>query len=282
MLRPGPLALVQDLGRPGHAALGVPPSGALDAPALELANALVGNPADAAGLELLLGGALLRADVPCVIAVTGPPVQLKVDKEPVYSHQPIELKAGQQIRIGTPKTGLRVYLAVHGGIDVPQELGSRSTDTLSGIGPQPLKADDTLPLATPELTMFAARNEPRTSSTPGPLIIRVTLGPRDDWFLDAETQLSSGEWTVSPQSNRVGLRLSGTRLERSIEGELPSEGLVTGAIQVPAGGEPVIFLNDRPTTGGYPVIGTVHPADLPLLAQARPGTTVRMTLDVRG
>lgn len=272
ILTPGPQALVQDLGRPGNAHLGVPPSGALDPHSLTLANRLVGNPESAAGLELLLGGLTIRANASCTIAVTGPPVAVTVDGRLADSHQPVHLKAGATLTIGTPQTGLRTYLAVSGGIDVPKELGSRSTDLLSGIGPTPLQDNDILELGTPSPANGADVVPP--AHAPQTLLIPVTLGPRDDWFDDPETQLRQGSWTVSDRSNRVGARLNGTKLNRR-DGEISSEGMITGAIQVPPDGQPVVFLNDHPTTGGYPVIGVVDRDHLRFLGQARPGTTVR-------
>lgn len=278
VLRTGPQALVQDLGRPGHAHLGVPPSGALDAPALRLANRLVGNPEEAAGLELLLGGLAVRAGASCTVAVTGPRVCVLAGGRHVDSHAPIHLRAGDVLEVGTPERGLRCYLAVSGGVALPAELGSRSTDLLSGIGPPPLSPLDELPLGDPTGPPVGVDVLVPTR-VPDELCVPVLLGPRDDWFTDPVRQLADGRWTVSERSNRVGLRLAGSALERteSRQGtELASEGIVTGAVQVPANGEPVVFLADHPTTGGYPVIGVVPAAALPLLGQARPGTPIRL------
>ncbi|KOV75484.1 biotin-dependent carboxyltransferase family protein [Nocardia sp. NRRL S-836] len=272
VVRTGPQALVQDLGRPGHAHLGVPPSGAVDPHSLTLANRLVGNDEAAAGLELLLGGLHLRAEASCTVAVTGPAVEVRVGGRLADSHQPLHLAPGTTLEIGTPATGLRTYLAVSGGVDARQELGSRSTDLLSGIGPDPLRDNDVLTLGTPNAAFGADVVPP--FHAPDTITVPVTPGPRDDWFEDAETQLRQGSWTVSDRSNRVGARLQGTVLNRR-DGEIPSEGMITGAIQVPPDGQPVVFLNDHPTTGGYPVIGVVGREHLRFLGQARPGTTVR-------
>lgn len=272
VLATGPLALVQDLGRPGNAHLGVPPSGALDQPALRLANRLVGNPESAAGIETVLGGLSVRASASCTVAVTGPPVAVT----PGGSHAPVHLSAGDVLTIGMPASGLRCYLGVSGGVTIEPELGSRATDVLSGIGPEPLSVGAVLPLGSP-VGLPVGADELAPSRTPADLVIPVLLGPRDDWFTSAATQLSSGSWTVSPESNRVGVRLAGTELRRDPQYddvELASEGLVTGAIQVRPNGLPVVFLADHPTTGGYPVIGVVAPSSLPQLAQARPGTGV--------
>lgn len=275
MLGTGPLALVQDLGRPGNAHLGVPPSGALDQPSLRLANRLVGNPESAAGIECLLGGLSVRAEASCTIAVTGPSVAVSASGRAVGSHNPVHLSAGDELTIGVPDTGLRCYIGVSGGIEVPVELGSRATDMLSGIGPKALKKGDVLPLGKPGLPVGVDEIAP--SQPAAELTIPVLLGPRDDWFTSPAAQLIAGQWKVSPESNRVGLRLVGTALRRreSFQDiELASEGLVTGAIQVPPNGLPVIFLADHPTTGGYPVIGVVAAHSLPLLGQARPGVRI--------
>jgi biotin-dependent carboxylase-like uncharacterized protein len=276
VLATGPSALVQDLGRPGHAHLGVPPSGALDVPALRLANRLAGNAESAAAIESLLGSLRLRAHASCTVAVTGAGVEVTVDGRAAGSHVPVHLAAGQTLELGVPKLGLRCYVAVSGGLDVPVELGSRSTDVLSGIGPEPLRAGDVLALGA-VTGVPVGEDELAPLNPPLHLVVPAVLGPRDDWFPDAATQLAR-DWTVTADSNRVGVRLAGTALRRAREREdeeLPSEGIVTGAIQVPPSGLPVVFLADHPTTGGYPVIGVVHSAALPSLAQARPGTTVR-------
>lgn len=275
VLRTGPQTLVQDLGRAGHAHLGVPPSGALDTRSATLANRLVGNSEDAACLEVLLGGLSLRANASCTVAVTGPATPALVNGVPRDS--PLHLAPGDTLTLGTPTGGLRSYVAVSGGITVPADLGSRSTDLLSGLGPAPLRPDDELPLGDPTGVPVGVDVLVPTQ-VPDELRVPVVLGPRDDWFDDPARQLRDGRWTVSDRSNRVGIRLTGTALDRTacrVGQELPSEGLVTGAVQVPADGRPVVFLADHPTTGGYPVIGVVAPHVLPLLGQAGPGTRLR-------
>ena len=271
-----------DLGRPGYADIGVPPSGALDLPALALANRLVGNAESAAGLEVLLGGIELVAESPCLLAVTGPPVAVTVVRggrsEPVGSHRPVYLGSGDRLVVAAPESGLRCYLGVRGGIDVRPVLGSRSTDVLSGLGPPPLRAGQRLPVGG-EWGEPADVDLVPASVLPAERTVTVVLGPREDWFDDPAAGLGAAAWTVSSTSNRIGLRLQGTALTREPDregAELPSEPLVTGAVQVPPSGQPVIFLADHPTTGGYPVVGVVVHADLPALAQARPGSTVRM------
>ncbi|MEV4196790.1 biotin-dependent carboxyltransferase family protein [Micromonospora globbae] len=273
VLRAGALTTVQDLGRPGYAHLGVPRSGALDPAALRLANRLVGNPEAAAGLEITATGCTLRLTRAATVAVTGADAEIRVGARPGDVGRPLSVPAGAVLRIGPASRGVRNWLAVGGGVDVPPVLGSRATDTLSGLGPPPLRDGDRLPLGTP------AGPPPPVDLTVGPpprdeLRLTLRLGPRDDWFTPAALdRLFGTAYTVSPLSNRIGARLAGAPLPRAVTGELPSEGVVLGAVQVPADGQPLIFLADHPTTGGYPVVGVV--ADVTPLAQARPGTTVR-------
>ncbi|TDC79089.1 biotin-dependent carboxyltransferase family protein [Streptomyces hainanensis] len=273
----GPLATVQDPGRPGYAELGVPHSGAVDAPALALANRLVGNPADAAGVEATFGGLRLRARGPGIrhVAVTGAPGPVVVDGVPAPFGAPLPLRQGALLELGAPTSGLRSYLAVRGGIDVPPVLGSRATDLLSGLGPEPLRAGDRLPVGT-SAEEFAGADQAPCSAPPEEFTLRVLPGPRDDWFTgEAAERLCSARWTATSRSNRIGIRLAGPPLDRARAGELSAEGMVSGALQVPPNGQPVLFLADHPVTGGYPVIGVVLGADLPLAGQIPPGAGVR-------
>lgn len=271
IVRPGPFATIQDLGRPGHAALGVGASGAADRPALRLANRLVGNPEGAAGIEITLGGFVARFDRLARVAVTGAPCESSVGM-----HAPAYLRAGEELRLGMPSAGLRTYVAVAGGIDVEPVLGSRATDTLAGLGPQRLREGA-------RLAVGAVRGDPPgVDSAPvappaGDPVLRVLPGPRADWFTaDALERLVREPFTVTGDADRVGIRLDGPELERRDPGrELPSEGMVEGALQVPPNGRPVLFLADHPVTGGYPVIAVVHPEDIPAAAQVRPGALVR-------
>ncbi len=272
VVRAGALTTVQDLGRPGYAHLGVPRSGALDAPALRRANALTGNPVDAAGFETTLTGCAFRLPSGGVIAVTGAVARVRVDGVEAGLDAPVEVPAGALVDVGRATAGVRSYVAVSGGLAVPPVLGSRSTDTLSGLGPARVRDGDRLPLgpATPRSGVAL----PAWTAGPEPISLPVRLGPRDDWFVaEAVQTLLTSAYTVSPQSNRVGARLAGAALTRAGDRELPSEGVVLGAVQVPADGQPLVFLADHPTTGGYPVIAVV--TDVTALAQARPGSTVR-------
>jgi biotin-dependent carboxylase-like uncharacterized protein len=275
VLAPGPLATVQDAGRPGWAAIGVPRSGAADRAAHDLANRLVGNRPEAATVETTAGGLRLRAERTVLVAVTGAPLPVTVAGRAAPCNAPVTVPAESELVLGAPAIGLRTYVAVRGGIDVPPVLGSRSTDRLSGLGPEPLQAGALLAVGT------AAGEEPVVDVAPvrppsDRPVLRVLPGPRRDWLAaHAWTRLVSDGWTVSADSDRVGLRLTGPRLERARDDELPSEGLVPGAVQVPPDGAPVLFLADHPVTGGYPVLAVVVTADLSAAAQLRPGDGVR-------
>jgi biotin-dependent carboxylase-like uncharacterized protein len=299
VLAPGPLTLVEDAGRPGLAHLGVPSSGAADRVAYAAANRLVGNRPGAAVLEVLLGGLVLRATGTVLVAVTGAPSTATIDRSagverrrghPMTSEQPsgcsFALSAGETLAITAPDRGLRNYLAVRGGFDVEPVLGSRSADLLSGLGPPPLQAGDLLPVGD-ELESWPAAESippaPLMPTPPGrsdPVTLRLLRGPRDDWFSDAGwATLTEGTWRVGQDSNRVGVRIvGGTPLHRvpGFDGELPSEGMVAGAVQVPPDGQPVLFLRDHPVTGGYPVIGVLTAASVDALAQLRPGDGLRL------
>jgi KipI family sensor histidine kinase inhibitor len=286
ILQPGPLTTVQDLGRSGLGHLGVPGSGAADAVSLRHANALVGNEPGAACLEVTMGRLALRFAAGAVAALAGAPAPLQlaeaagVQQEP-RSGQAFEVPAGAVLRLGPPTTGLRSYLAVDGGIDVAPVLGSRSSDLLSGLGPPPLRAGDWLPLGpVNEAGSGPAPDGPWPASDPeAGTELRLIAGPRADWFGAAGlAALTAGRYEVSAASNRTGLRLAGPALRRVRPGELPSEGIATGSLQVTHDGQPILLLADHPTTGGYPVIAVVRAADIGRAAQLRPGQRVRFTL----
>lgn len=276
VVRAGPLTTVQDAGRTGVAALGVPRAGALDPAAFRLANLLVGNGPEAAVLETTLGGVALRALAPLVAAVVGAPAPVRVDGRAAAWGAPVRVPAGGVLEVGTVTAGLRCWLALSGGVDVPRQLGSRSADLLSGLGPALLAVGQRLPLGPVGGSPCWIDGLP-LPAPPRELLLRLDLGPRDDWFTPGSLRrLATAVYTVSPASNRVGLRLTGPALERTPgRGELPSEGMVLGAVQVPPDGLPVVFLADHPTTGGYPVVGVVPAEDLGAAAQATPGTSVR-------
>lgn len=273
----GPLCLVQDRGRRGLAHLGVPRAGALDPRAADLANRLVGNGTDAAVLEVLLGGLTLTSTVDVWVAVCGARAALDVGGRAAAHAAPVRLPAGALARLQPPARGLRSWFAVSGGIDVAPVLGSRSTDTLAGLGPAPVTDGAELPLG-------RLRGAPRgldTPRSPAPGPLRVDPGPRAGWCgPDAVADLCAAAYVVRSDSNRVGLRLDGRALRRDLgpdRGELASEGVVLGSVQVPPDGQPVVFLADHPTTGGYPVVAVVRGGDLWQCAQLRPGEQVRFT-----
>jgi biotin-dependent carboxylase-like uncharacterized protein len=271
----GPLATVQDLGRPGLAHLGVGESGAADRRSLRLANRLVGNLESAAAIEATFGGLAVRFETAAVVALTGAPCLVSLGGRGGAMYGPMHARAGDTLRLETPDAGLRTYLAVRGGIDVPCVLGSRSTDTMANLGPAPLTDGDRLPIGS------ASQHLPDVDLAPQPaypaeLSLRVVLGPRADWFApEAVAALYSAPYTVTPQCDRVGIRLDGPALTRRVTEELKPEATVTGALQVPPNSQPILFLADHPVTGGYPVIGVVADDDVHLAAQARPGQQLR-------
>ncbi|WP_295852309.1 urea amidolyase family protein [uncultured Microbacterium sp.] len=271
----GPLVTVQDLGRPGRAALGVARSGALDRGALRIANRLLGNDESAAALEITLGGFSARAERDCWIAVTGALADVRVDGRGVPAYAPVRLAARAELTIDPARAGLRLILAVRGGVVAEPVLGSRSTDVLARLGPPPLRAGDLVQGGTTTGEVPAVDGFP-WSVPPAALEVRLRPGPRADWFTPASVEaLTDASWTVSTDIDRIGIRLDGPILERTRHDELPSEGMRPGALQVPPHGRPVILLADGPVTGGYPVIGVIPDAALDALAQVRPGDRVR-------
>ena len=269
--------LVQDEGRPGHGEIGVGPSGAADLGAYRLGCRMLGHSHGEAALEITLGEAELLLESAATVILTGAPVPATVDGTPVSVNGLLAIRAGQRLRLGFPASGLRSYLSVHGGIAVPPVLGSRSTDTLGRVGPAPLTGDSVVELGPPNLfwtsTLELAPVPARASTA-----LRLGPGPRRDWF-ERSARLTDRQWTVSADSDRVGVRLEGRPLRRAPgyrDRELPSEGLVRGSVQVPPDGRPVVFLADHPVTGGYPVIAVLDEPGCDRLAQARPGERVRL------
>jgi KipI family sensor histidine kinase inhibitor len=291
VLRAGALTTVQDGGRYGAAHLGVPRAGPLDAPEARLANRLVGNDEDDAVLETTLTGVAFRADRAMTVAVTGAVAAVQIDGRSAAFGVAVGLRAGSVLQVGSAISGVRSYVAVSGGVRVTPVLGSRATDTLSGLGPPVLANGQVL-----DVGPRPATSGPRPAGLSGPegrpsdaarlvgeVPLRVRVGPDDEWFAPGSVDLLTGAaYTLSMDSNRVGARLRGPSIARrsdddmGSDDEMDSAGMVVGAVQVPPDGQPVIFLADHPTTGGYPVIGVVDAADLAALAQARPGTTVRL------
>jgi len=302
ILSPGLQSLIQDLGRPGHAGLGVSSAGALDRSSLRRANRIVGNDPSAAVVESVAGGLRVQAVGDQVLAVAGAPSALTVvtpsdvpdpdapeddgdqpesDRSDRVREVPMAtafaLLDGEILTIGAPELGFRSYLAIRGGAAIDAVLGSRSTDTMSGIGPAPLAAGQLLGAGATTSSNVVGNPElqPDFPDT-GVTVLDIVPGPRDDWFDAAALEsLCAQEWAVTPRSNRVGMRLDGEALSRSRDGELPSEGTMAGALQIPPEGQPVLFLADHPITGGYPVIAVVVDHQLDLAAQVPIGGSIR-------
>lgn len=275
-------ATVQDLGRPGRARLGIARSGALDRGALRLANRLVGNAEDAAAIEVALGGFTARAHRDLWIAITGAWGPIRLAGRPVDSYTAVRWPAGEVLEIGWLTHGARAVLAVRGGIEASASVGSRSTDTLAGLGPAALRAGDELPVGAEPAASVPPLDIAPWGWPPDPVEVDLMPGPRADWFAaSAHRSLFDADWTVSAQADRIGMRLDGPVLDRIRPGELPSEGMVPGALQVPPSGRPTVLLADGPVTGGYPVIAVVADAALDRLAQAAPGARLRFRRALR-
>lgn len=274
ILSPGMSTTIQDAGRRGFEQWGVTVSGAMDRRSMRRANQQLGNADGSPALESLLGGLELRLSGDRWCSVAGAPAIVTVAGESVPDPLLFWAPAGERVRIATPRYGMYTYLALAGGVRPERVLGSVSTDTLSGIGPAVLAAGDLIPLGDPGSPIW-------DTDAPSPAIPRRTVdiafiwGPRDDLFPDADrARLIESEWTVSPDTNRIGARLVGATLAAG-SGSMPSEGVVRGSIQIPPSGKPIVFLADHPVTGGYPVIGVLREHDQDLISQAAPGTRIR-------
>jgi biotin-dependent carboxylase-like uncharacterized protein len=285
VLEPGPEATVQDGGRTGFGHLGVPRAGAVDLPSLDLGNRILGNPPLTAAVELLLGGAAFHARSQCLVALTGASAPVWIDARPVSFNVPLLLRVGQELRIGRSTHGLRIYLGVRGGIETTPYLGSRSTDTLSGVGPQPLNKGDILPVGHADPAGSPRGLDFHAGPTPaiqGMAEIAFHWGPRHDLFSPStRADFTAQTWQLSAEASRVGVRLLGRPLTTASQGDLPTEGLHVGSIQVPPSGLPLVFLANSPPTGGYPVIGVVRRSDLPQLGQLLPGSRMRFRAATR-
>lgn len=286
VLAPGALTTVQDLGRPGSALLGVSAAGAADTLSLRVGNLLVGNPIAAAGLEMTLVGGTFELEGRCVVAVTGSDFGPTLEspsgaRRSVPAWASFEAGPGDVLRLGPTRSGARCYLSVRGGIDVPPTLGSASTHLASGLGGlagRALHPGDLLRVGSVD-----ARATRRSLATVAAIeaalfrrVLRVTDGPQRDWFTaDSIAAFLRSAWQVTEEADRMGLRLRGPQLHRALPGDLPTEGVCVGAIQVPDGGQPIVLFVDQQTTGGYPKIANVITADLPAIGQLRPRNAVR-------
>lgn len=280
VVAPGLLTTVQDLGREGFGPLGVSPSGAADAVSLRVGNLLVGNDPSGPGLEMTLLGGTFRFPLGCVLALTGSDFGATLDGQPVELWTAIEARSGQTLRLGHTRSGARSYLCVQGGIAVKPVLGSASTHLLSGLGGfegRALRAGDVLGIG-PGNTPFKKRAvspEALALLAPGETL-RVTPGPQEDWFSEGARGLFYGSrYSVAEESDRMGVRLQGEPIACAIATNMATEGVPLGAIQVPAGGQPIILFVEQQTTGGYPKIANVISADMHSLGQLRPRDMVR-------
>ena len=282
VLNPGILTTVQDLGRYGYQQFGIPCSGVMDQKSFQNANYLVGNQNGEAVLEFTLFGGSYLFESDTIIALTGADMSPKLDGAAVPMNRPVEVKCGMQLSLGFAVSGCRTYLAAAGGIDVPVVLGSRSTSLkckIGGLAGRALAAGDVLPLkenAVP-FEMISGRRTAEMICSDS-ITVRVVEGPQADHFTEeGKKTFYSSAYTVSDLSDRMGCRLDGPVIE-SIDGtDIISDGIAFGSVQVTSSGMPIVLLADRQTTGGYAKIANVCSADLPLLAQARPGNTVRFT-----
>ena len=298
ILRPGLLTTVQDLGRFGYQQDGIIVSGAMDAVALRVANLLVGNDEQAAGLEITLLGPKIHFEADHLIALTGANLSPTIDGQPVGMHRPVGIRAGATLAFGAPVAGSRAYLAVAGGVAVPLVLGSRATylrAELGGLHGRALRADDQLPIGEPsaasqllrqlipefqpEETWTSARWTPGPDLCPTPRaspVIRALPGPEYGQFsLESQRAFWQQPFTVTTAADRMGYRLQGPNLERLTDSELLSSAVTFGTVQVPADGQVIVLLADHQTTGGYPRIAQVISADFSALAQLRPGHNFR-------
>ena len=281
VLHPGLLTTVQDLGRTGYQRFGVSVSGAVDPRSAAVANILAGNPDGEAVLECTVLGPQLRFDAPAVIAVTGADLGPTLDGVPVENYRALRVQAGQTLRFTGPKCGCRAYLAVSGGLDVPEVMGSRSTYMKAKIGGwhgRKLEKGDVLPLRAPGTEPKALENRAIAPEFRGrsEYTLRVVMGPQDDAFTPGGVSaFLSGVYTVTPEFDRMGCRMEGPEIEHNGSADILSDGIAFGAVQVPDSGQPIVMLADRQTTGGYTKIANVISADFRILGQLKSGDRVR-------
>jgi antagonist of KipI len=277
---PGLLTTVQDLGREGFGPMGVSPSGAADAISLRIGNRLVGNAKGAAGLEMTLIGGTFMFPEGALLALAGSDFGATMDGEPVELWTSFEARAGRALRLGPTRSGARCYLCVRGGIEVKHFLGSASTHILSGLGGhegRALRKGDELKIGEADGSYPKRTVAPKTLEGLSPRkVLRVTPGPQSDWFPEASQRMFyEGAYRVAEESNRMGLRLEGAPIPAPPGGEMISEGVALGAIQVPEGGQPILLFVEQQTTGGYPKIANVISADFHSLGQLRPRDEIR-------
>lgn len=278
VLEPGFLTSIQDLGRFGYAHLGVSASGAADSLALRIGNLLVGNKEEAAGLEMTLTGGLYEFDKPCSVAITGSHFSPRLDSSEAPLWKAFNVAAGQRLKIGATQEGARCYLCVQGGFDLPLTLGSYSTHLMTSLGGcsgRALKEGDVLKVLSNTHAIAEAPSEDFSSWYQRD-VLKVTAGLQEDFFPKKEIDLFySSSYEVSEDSNRMGLRLLGPRLQHIAGSEIVTEGAPLGAVQVPQSGKPIILFVEHQTTGGYPKIANIISADMHRVGQLRPRDVVR-------
>ena len=280
VVKPGMLTTVQDLGRWGFQARGVPVAGPMDPWSHRLANALVGNDRGLAALEITLLGPELEFEDERLAAVSGAEFEIVVDDRPAPWNGPFLVPAGSRLRFRTRKQGVRAYLALAGGIAVPPMLGSRATHVVSGMGGldgRPLKAGDRLPLPDEANTRgpTPVLERPVVPFPEGTATVRVLPGPQQDCFSEAALDvLQSGPYVIAQNSDRMGFRLTGPALAHARSADIISDATPLGVLQVPASGQPILLMADRPTAGGYPKIATVISADMAVAGQLSPGDAI--------
>lgn len=278
VVSPGMFTTVQDLGRPGYGMFGVCRCGAADPIALRIGNKLVGNPENSAALEMTLLGGTFRFTTDATVALTGAECRL-----PMW--RTLTIAAGESLKIGGMQSGSRIYLCVQGGIAVPLFAGSASTHVLSGLGGfegRALRKGDVLHIGKPTTTSVDRFISPETLALLAPRkILRVTAGPQAQQFSDSSIcAFYRSTFQVTNDSNRLGLRLDGAHIEAPLSGQMITEGVSLGAIQIPASGQPIILFVDQQTTGGYPKLANVITADLPSVGQLRPRDEIQFELVV--
>ncbi len=282
VLSPGPLSTVQDEGRFGYMDTGFSPGGAMDTYSMRMANILVGNAPGDGVIEMTMLGLSAQFSCDTVIALTGADMTPTIGGEAVELYKTIPVHAGDVLSMQAAKSGMRTYLAVAGGFDLPPVMGSMSTNLKCGLGGyrgRKLQAGDEIPLRqSVRLSALGERRAAAENEYPDGIGIRVLLGPQDDYFTEKGMQtFLESTYAVTDKSDRMGVRLDGEKIENKNGVDIISDGIATGSVQIPASGTPIIMMADRQTTGGYAKIATVISADLPKIAQARPGTRLRFT-----
>ena len=280
ILAPGPLSTIQDEGRFGAMGKGFSPGGAMDTVSMKLANLLVGNAPGVGVIEMTMLGITARFDCDSVIALTGADMSAQLNQTPIERYLSVSVHPGDTLSMGAAKSGMRAYLAVAGGFDLPAVMGSQSTNlkcALGGFEGRKLQKGDELPLSqSVSISLLGRRQLSIPGDYPDIIPLRVLLGPQDDAFTrqGIATFLDS-EYTVTDKADRMGIRLSGKKIESKSGVDIISDGIAAGSVQIPASGTPIVMMADRQTTGGYAKIATVISADLSRAAQARPGTRIR-------